>query len=216
MKRFLDAYSDCVEFGMIQLNYLDWNFQNAKEKVKLLSDYGLAVWVMEPVRGGRLASLSDEMMLSLKKLRPDETAPGWAFRFIQSIPEVVVTLSGMSDMTQIKENIKTFEENKPLSKTEMDTLLDLTAQMLKAKTVPCTVCKYCLEYCPQKLNIPTLLRLYNEHSFSGGGFLAPMQINAMPEEKRPSACIGCHSCEQVCPQQIEIAKTLAEFVSKLK
>ncbi|MBQ8605884.1 MAG: aldo/keto reductase [Clostridia bacterium] len=215
MKRFLDVYSDCLEFGMIQLNYLDWTFQNAKGKVELFKSYGIPVWVMEPVRGGRLATLSPEMTEQLKALRPEETVPGWAFRFIQSIPEVVVTLSGMSDLEQIKQNVRTFEENKPLSDSEMVKLLEIVEQMLEKKTVPCTTCRYCVDYCPQKLDIPKLLRLYNEYSFSGGGFLAPMNINAMPPEKRPHACIGCKSCESVCPQQIAISEIFKEFSSKL-
>lgn len=171
---------------------------------------------MEPVRGGRLATLTDEMTNMLKELRPDETVPGWAFRFIQSIPEVVVTLSGMSNLDQIKQNIKTFEQSKPLSDKEKDTLLLITQKMLEKNTVPCTSCRYCLDYCPQNLNIPRLLRLYNEHTFSGGGFLAPMNIKAMPPEKRPSACIGCKSCEAVCPQQIKISEAFSDFASKLK
>ena len=215
MRRFLEKYSDCLEFGMIQLNYLDWTFQNAKAKVELFNEFGIPTWVMEPVRGGRLATLSEEMTESLRQMRPDETVPSWAFRFIQSIPEVVVTLSGMSNLEQIKENVETFEQNKPLSQTEMTSLLDLVEQMLEKNTVPCTFCRYCVEYCPKGLEIPRLLRLYNEHSFSGGGFLAPMQIKAMPEEKRPHACIGCRSCEKVCPQQIEISQVFKEFVSKL-
>lgn len=215
MRRFLEVYSDCIEFGMIQLNYLDWTFQNAKAKVELFSEFGIPTWVMEPVRGGRLASLSDEMTEKLKEMRPEETVPGFAFRFIQSIPEVVVTLSGMSNLDQITENIKTFEQNKPLSESERKDLLALVEKMLEKKTVPCTSCRYCIEYCPKELDIPRLLRLYNEHSFSGGGFLAPMQIGAMPEEKRPHSCIGCKSCENVCPQQIEISKVFKEFVLKL-
>ena len=215
MQRFLDAYGDEMEFCQLQINYLDWSFQNAKEKVELVTKYNIPVWVMEPVRGGRLAALSPEMVSELAKLRPDESVPGWAFRFIQSIPQVVVTLSGMSNFDQLKENISTFEQNKPLTDAEMQKLLQTVDVMLSKKTVPCTGCRYCTDHCPEKLDIPRLLKLYNEHAFSGGGFLAPMAIGSMPENKRPSACIGCKSCEAVCPQNIKISQVLSDFSKRL-
>ena len=97
MKRFLEAYGDSMEFCQIQLNYLDWTLQEAKEKVELLREYHIPVWVMEPVRGGMLANIKEESAAALKELRPEETSVAWAFRFLQTIPEVTVTLSGMSD-----------------------------------------------------------------------------------------------------------------------
>ena len=97
MKRFLEAYGKDMEFCQIQLNYLDWSFQDAKAKVELLKEYHLPVWVMEPLRGGRLASLTPEETAKLQAMRPDEKVPAWAFRFLQSIPEVTMVLSGMSN-----------------------------------------------------------------------------------------------------------------------
>lgn len=216
MGRFLDAYGPHMEFCMIQLNYLDYSFQKAKEKMALLAEHNIPVWVMEPLRGGKLATLPQEYCDKLQALRPEETVPGWAFRFIQSLPEVKVTLSGMSNFQQLQENIKTYETHEPLNQQEMDTILGIADSILSKKILPCTGCKYCLTYCEQELDIPTLLELYNEHSFSGGGFLAPMALEAMPEEKRPSACIGCKSCEEVCPQEIKISEALADFTEKLK
>ena len=113
MKRFLDAYGEHMEFCQIQLNYVDWAFQDAKGKVELLKAHHLPVWVMEPLRGGKLASLAEEDAAALKALRPEETVPAWAFRFLQSIPEVTMVLSGMSDFTQMEQNIKTFETEAP-------------------------------------------------------------------------------------------------------
>lgn len=101
MKRFLEAYGKDMEFCQIQLNYLDWSFQDAKSKVELLNSYHIPVWVMEPLRGGRLAKLSEKDVEALKNLRPDEEIVAWAFRFLQSIPEVKVVLSGMSDLEQL-------------------------------------------------------------------------------------------------------------------
>ena len=215
MKRFLEAYGKDMEFCQIQLNYLDWSFQDAKAKMELLAEYHLPVWVMEPLRGGRLSKLTEEEEAKLRALRPDETVPAWAFRFLQSLPQVAVTLSGMSNMEQMQQNIQTFEEDKPLNQTEMDALLSMADEMVKKIVLPCTACHYCVSHCPQGLDIPELLSLYNEHCFTQGGFIAPMALSAVPQEKLPSACIGCRSCEAVCPQQIKISEAMADFAQKL-
>lgn len=215
MKRFLDAYGDEMEFCQIQLNYLDWNFQDAKSKVELLREHHLPVWVMEPLRGGKLAALSPENMAKLKELRPDEGIPAWAFRFLQSIPEVTMILSGMSNFDQMKENVQTFEEEKPLNRQEMDCLLGIADGMTAKIALPCTACRYCTTHCPKKLDIPSLLALYNEHCFTGGGFIAPMALSAIPKDQWPGECIGCRSCEAVCPQQIRISEAMADFAEKL-
>lgn len=216
MKRFLDAYGDHMEFCQIQLNYLDWTFQDGKGKVELLRKHHIPVWVMEPVRGGKLASLPEQHADALKALRPDEEIPAWAFRFLQSVDSVVVTLSGMSNFEQMEENIHTYEEEKPLNQKEMDTLLGIAGEMLGKKTLPCTACHYCVSHCPQELDIPALLALYNEHCFTDGGFIAPMALSAFEKEKLPSACVGCRSCEAVCPQQIKISEAMSDFAEKTK
>ena len=211
IERFLSVYGDAMEFCQLQINYLDWNFQDAKGKVELLRERGLPVWVMEPVRGGSLASLKPEYEERLRALRPDEAIPAWAFRFLQSIPEVTVTLSGMSNLEQMQQNIATFSEENPLSAQEMDALLGIADEMVKKIALPCTACRYCTTHCPQGLDIPHLLALYNEHAYSNGGFIAPMAVSAIEEDKRPNACIGCRSCEAVCPQQIKISEAMADF-----
>lgn len=211
MKRFLEAYGEKMEFGQIQLNYLDWSFQDAKAKVELLEEYHLPVWVMEPLRGGSLCKLSEDEEAQLRALRPDEKIPAWAFRFLLSIPIVKVVLSGMSNYEQLVENIQTFEEEKPLNEEEKAIILSIADEILKKKVLPCTACRYCTSHCPKKLDIPALLALYNEHNFTGGGFIAPMALMALPDEKKPSACIGCRSCEKVCPQQIKISEAMTDF-----
>lgn len=216
MKRFLDAYGKHMEFCQIQLNYLDWSFQNARAKVELLKEHHIPVWVMEPLRGGKLASLEDENAAVLKGLRPEEGIPAWAFRFLQSIPGVTMVLSGMSNFQQMQENIAVFEEDKPLDEKEMAALLEVADRMVKKIALPCTACHYCVSHCPKGLDIPGLLELYNEHCFTGGGFIAPMALMAVPEDKRPDACIGCRSCEAVCPQQIKISEAMADFSARLQ
>jgi len=216
LKRFLEAYGKDMEFCQLQLNWLDWRFQEAEEKVALLKDYGIPVWVMEPLRGGALASLSPEGEEKLRSLRPEETVPAWAFRFLQTLPEVKVILSGMSDMAQLEANLATFAEEKPLNEKELAALGELAEEMGKRGTVPCTACRYCTAHCPMSLDIPYLLSLYNEHALTGGGFIAPMALMALPEDKQPSACVGCRSCTQVCPQQIAIPDHLAKFAEMLR
>lgn len=211
MKRFLAAYGAQMEFAQIQLNYIDWLFQDARAKMELLQEYNLPAIVMEPLRGGKLAALSDEDTASLKALRPSETIPAWAFRFIQTLPNVVTTLSGMSDPAQLKANIQTYDADAPLSEKELEVLAAIADDMVNKIALPCTACRYCTSYCPQKLDIPMLLELSNEHSFTGGGFLAPMALMAIPVEGQPGACIICGACEAVCPQQIKIADALSAF-----
>ena len=215
MRRFLEKYGDHMEFCQIQLNYLDWSFQDAEGKVKLLKEYGIPVWVMEPLRGGRLAKLSETDEAKLTALRPDEKVPAWAFRFIQTLPQVKVVLSGMSNFEQLRENIETFETEKPLNEREMQELMSVAAGMLDG-SLPCTACRYCTSHCPKGLDIPNLISLYNEHRFSGGGFIAPMVVSTLSEDKRPTACIGCRSCEKVCPQQIKISEAMADFGKRLQ
>ncbi len=215
LERFLKAYGKDMEFCQLQINYLDWTLQDAKAKVELLKQYNIPVWVMEPLRGGKLATLAPEHKQRLRALRPDETVPGWAFRFLQSIPEVTMILSGMSNMEQLAANIATYETDAPLSGAELDALHGIAAEMLSKTSLPCTGCRYCTEYCPQGLNIPYLISLYNEHVFAGGGFLAPMAMSAVPKGKWPSACLHCQSCEQVCPQQIKISDMMTSFAEKL-
>ena len=216
LKRFLDAYGNDMEFCQLQINYLDWDFQDAKAKVELLKEHNIPVWVMEPLRGGKLARLEPTYEARLKALRPQESIPAWAFRFLQSLPTVAVTLSGMSNMEQLVANIATFEEDKPLTNAEMEALLAVAKEMTRKIALPCTACHYCVSHCPQGLDIPRLLELYNEHCFTGGGFIAPMALAAVPEDKLPSACLGCRSCEAVCPQQIKISEAMADFAQKLR
>ena len=217
MTKFLEAYGKDMEFCQIELNYFDYKFQDAKGKVELLKKWNLPIWVMEPVRGGQLATLSEEATAKLAAVRPEEKVPAWAFRFLQAIPEVTMTLSGMSNMQQLKDNIATYEVNKPLNESEMELILGVADDMIRKTTVPCTGCHYCVSHCPKGLDIPFLLKLYNEAMVAGAGdFIAPMALASVDAEKKPECCIGCHSCEKVCPQTIHIPDELHRFAKKLE
>lgn len=213
MERFLAAYGKDMEFCQIQLNWVDWDFQKAKEKLELLRRWNIPVWVMEPLRGGKLAALSAENTAKLTALRPEESVPGWAFRFLQSLDQVVVTLSGMSDLAQLQENIRTFETHRPLNSEEWGALMDLSRELTRG--VPCTACRYCTTHCPQGLDIPGLIELNNEHAFAGSGFLVPMRLKVLGKGKQPADCLGCRSCEAVCPQNIKISEVLRDFAGRL-
>ena len=219
MHRFIMKNHMHLEFCQIQLNYLDLEFQNAKDKVEELNNIGIPIWGMEPLHGGKLAKscLGGEKILA--KSNPDYTPANWAFGFVESVPGVTMILSGMSNFEQLKQNIDFFSERRPLGDDDIATLLtaahfDTTGK--NAGTVPCTACRYCTTKCPMELDIPRLLSLYNEHAYSEGGFIAPMALAALDESKLPSACIGCGACAAVCPQQIDIPGTMSKFSDLLK
>ena len=136
IQRFLDAYGEYMEFGQLQLNYLDWDFQGARAKAEELNRRHIPIWVMEPLRGGRLARLSDGDAARLAVLRPEESMPGWAFRFLQGVPGVTMVLSGMSSLEQLRANLDTFETDRPLSEAEKAALLDVAAGMVRERCFP--------------------------------------------------------------------------------
>ena len=213
LEQFLDYAGDSMEFCQIQLNYLDWTLQDAKTKYELLTQRKIPVWVMEPVRGGRLASLSTEDEAKLKALRPDESAAAWTFRWLLNLPNVKMILSGMSNMEQMKDNVETFSSGAAQTETEAALLAEIADELKQA--LPCTRCRYCCDGCPMELDIPMLIHAYNDIKF-GGGMTVAMQFDALPEDKRPSACIGCGACAAICPQSIDIPAAMAEFAEKLK
>lgn len=215
MKRFFEKWGRYMEFCQIQLNYVDYDFQDAKLKLDLLKQYGIPVWVMEPLRGGKLTDLPAPLADKVDAIRDDENRIGMAFRYLQSFPQVKVVLSGMSSLEQIKQNIATFSTFKPATPQENQILYETAKALTGKNTLPCTGCAYCTSYCPQKLNIPELVKYYNDYLVTDGGFLAPMAVGAMPDDKKPSACVACRSCEAVCPQRIKISEAFADFSEKL-
>ena len=213
LKEFLDACGEDMEFCQIQLNYLDWTLQDAKAKYDLLTEKGIPVWVMEPVRGGKLAKLDEANEQTLKALRPDEKIPAWAFRFLQGLPNVKMILSGMSDQTQMEDNVNTFADFKPLTQEETEVLLKIAESM--KDSVPCTACRYCCKGCPMGLDIPMLIGIYNEIRIIPT-VNAVMRIEGLPKDKQPSACIGCGKCMQICPQNINIPAVMKDLNERMQ
>ena len=211
LKKFLDQY-DFFEFVQLQLNYLDWDMQDAKQQYEIVTNYGVPVWVMEPCRGGRLASLTPEADAMLKDCQPERTIASWAFRYVMSLPNVGVVLSGMTQMDQAENNVATFSEGKNLTEEEQTVLHRALEQFRSQVIVPCTACHYC-DGCPMELDIPEILRLYNRYALNK----SPMIHMDMAElAHQPEECIACGACQSKCPQNIAIPDVMEQFAAGLK
>jgi predicted aldo/keto reductase-like oxidoreductase len=177
----------------------------------MVSEYGLPIVIMEPVRGGKLAKLPEELMA---ELGTDKSAASYALRWTQKLDNVFTVLSGMTAMEHVVDNVAAFEHEDPLTAEEEAIILKAADGM--KNDIPCTACRYCTSSCPMELDIPDLLFKYNQVR-AGGGFTIGMQLDSYPEDKKPSACIGCGACMEMCPQKIAIPDELAafaEFMSK--
>ena len=206
----LTEWKDYFEFCQIQLNYMDWTLQDAKGQLEVLEQAGLPVIVMEPVRGGKLASLNEDCTAALKAARPDDSVAAWAMRFAAGFDSVKVVLSGMSNMDQLLDNLKTFDAEAGLTESETALLFDKVVPSL-IDQVPCTACRYCCEGCPVELNIPGLIQLHNELRFAERSFY----LNGLKEHELPHNCVGCGACTTVCPQGIDIPGIMQQLSAKI-
>ncbi len=203
----LTRYEGVFEFVQIQCNYLDWTLQDAKKKYDIITKHGLGVWVMEPCRGGKLAKLSEANHAKLAQY-PEASDASYAFRFLQGFENIKVVLSGMNEVEQVEDNLRTFEKYNPLTDEEKNTLFDI-AEGMKAG-VPCTACRYCCAGCPMGLDIPYLLECYNDYKYAVS--ITPgMRIDGLDEDKKPAACIQCGQCAHACPQGIKVPEILDEL-----
>jgi predicted aldo/keto reductase-like oxidoreductase len=205
LEQCLKAYD--WDFVQIQLNYLDWSFYEAKRQYEILAEHNIPVIVMEPVRGGRLASLSPSADAMLEAAQPGRSVASWAFRWLMRLPNVKVILSGMSTLDQIADNVKTFEKDDPLTDEQTEILNKACALFHSEISVPCTSCRYCCDDCPQEIEIPKLMEIYNDFKLSG-----PMGLMGMERlEKKASDCIACGACTAHCPQSIAIPELMQEL-----
>ncbi len=207
LEDFLTRHEGLFEFVQIQCNYLDWTMQDAKEKYEIIKKHGLGMWVMEPVRGGKLANLPEAAHEKLAAFGSASDA-SYAFRFLQDLDNIKMVLSGMNEISQVEDNLNTFNEHKALTEAETNALLDI-AETLK-QGAPCTRCRYCCAGCPQELDIPFLLECYNDLKLADG-MTSRIRMDGLTEDKRPSACIGCGQCAEACPQKIAVPNVLAEL-----
>lgn len=212
LEEFLGKYGSEMEFCLLQINYLDWTLQDAKAKYDLLTSHGIAVMVMEPLRGGALATLSEKEATLLSAAAPEESAASAAFRWLQRLDNVKVVLSGMSNEAQMADNLNTFTDFKPLSDKGSNALMEIAEG--RKDSVPCTGCRYCVDGCPMGLDIPEFIAMYNEFRVATS-LNVSQKIEVLPEDKKPSACISCGACTHICPQNIDIPACLSEFSEKL-
>ncbi|MBE5889847.1 MAG: oxidoreductase [Lachnospiraceae bacterium] len=203
------------DFAQIQVNYFDWKYSTTQEEYKILKDRNIPIVVMEPVRGGKLATLSPEAAAILKEAHPDWSIASWALRFVRSLDQVQVILSGMSNMEQIEDNVATFDDETPLSEADQEVLFKALDVFHNQLVVPCTACRYCTPDCPMNINIPEWLNVYNKYKTDG-----PWEIKGMLEhiesEGKPADCIGCGSCVGHCPQNIQTPEIMQELAKVLE
>ncbi|MCH5324179.1 MAG: aldo/keto reductase [Eubacterium sp.] len=219
LEKVLDKHPE-IEFVQIQLNYADWNnpVVQSGRLYKILSDRNIPMIIMEPVKGGTLATLTPELEAKFKSARPDATVASWAFRFCASLPGVMTILSGMSNEEQMQDNIGTFTNFEPLSDDERALVAEVTAIMLDIPQIGCTACKYCVDGCPAKISIPDVFRTVNTVRLYKEEFRPKNFYNGLVQHSgRASDCIACGQCEGVCPQHlpiIELMKEAAELLDK--
>ncbi len=212
LKRFIERHGDEMEFCQIQMNYLDWTLQSAREKYEMLKEAGIPVFVMEPVRGGKLAHLPESASAKLAALRPGMSDASFGFRFFLGLDGVTTVLSGMSNMEQMKDNVATFTAADPLCDAEWQAVMEV-AEYLK-DAVPCTGCRYCCSECPLELDIPKLIAIYNDVKYQPH-FNAGMYIDSLPDDKRPDQCLGCGACAAMCPQGIDIPTLMTDLSERI-
>lgn len=209
-KEIVDAYP--WTFCQIQLNYMDEDYQAGMEGLKYASDKGLAVVVMEPVKGGKLVNPPKKITNIWNQAKTKRTPADWALRWVCSLPEVSVVLSGMSNLDHVIENIITTSKSLPnsLTQDELDIIVKVKKQYKEMTKVGCTDCGYCMP-CPVGVDIPRNFSLYNEiYIYDDLKHSTMVYNNFLDEKSRASSCIECKQCEEACPQNIEISKHLKD------
>ena len=212
LRKAIELFPD-TDFIQLQLNYYDWYHGTAEEQYNICAEKGIPVMVMEPVHGGLLQNLSDEAAADLKKINPDVSLASFALRFVAELPQVAVTLSGMSNFEQVEDNIRTFENLSPLSDKEKKAVIKAADITYSAVGAPCTGCRYCVDHCPMELDIPALLVMYNEYKVGGAWRLS--RLNKEPS-MTPASCISCGACTASCPQSLEVYNYMTEMSAELE
>ena len=221
-KRIIDAYD--WDFAQVQYNIIDENFQAGISGIQYAAERGIGIIVMEPLRGGELVGRIPKPVKTIYDSAPvKRSAADWGLRWIYNQPEVTLVLSGMNDIAQIEENIKTASDAQPnsLSQVEIDTVTSVRDAYLKIMKVGCTGCGYCMP-CPAGINIPDVFKRYNNYHMRGKfqaklGYMAFEGI--LVSDGRPhwtSSCIDCGQCEKACPQHIAVRKTFEDVRKEME
>ncbi|HBL85056.1 MAG: aldo/keto reductase [Clostridiales bacterium GWF2_38_85] len=204
------------DFCQIQFNYMDTDYQAGEKGYKLAESLGIPLVIMEPVKGGALANLPDDITKIFKAINPLVSTASWSFRWLASHPNVKVILSGMTAIDQVEDNIKTFSPFVPLSRKEC-TAVDAVANALRSRVRnDCTGCEYCMP-CPSGVNIPHNFSIWNQHSIYGNDADAKWAyFNDLNESARADKCVECSQCEAVCPQKLHIIENLKSVVKDME
>lgn len=205
-----------MEFVQLQINYLDWESEWVQSRAcyEVAVQHGKPVTVMEPVRGGTLANLSEDVEKLFLEKNPEMSAPSWAIRFVASLDNVMLVLSGMSNIEQMEDNTSYMENFKPLSEDEKDMCLKAGEMIMSKLAIPCTACSYCTSGCPMKIAIPKYFKMYNENTFDDLEDKEwTVEYSDYPEildggGGKATDCIACGQCQGVCPQHIPIIENL--------
>jgi len=209
-----------VEFVQLQINYLDWESEKvqSRKNYEVCVKHNKPVIVMEPVKGGTLAKVSEQAETMLHHLDPKPSIPSWAIRFVASLPNVKMVLSGMSNIAQMKDNLSYMEDFKPLSDLEVTTIHAVADVINSGITVPCTGCSYCTPGCPMNIQIPKFFALYNKDCREGADHSANREAYQKIAETSglASECIQCGQCEGICPQKLPIIQYLQEVATALE
>ena len=218
LEKVLDEHPE-TEFVQIQLNYTDWNnpVVRSGKLYEILHERNIPMIIMEPVKGGTLASLKPELEEKYKTLRPEASVASWAFRFVASLPGVMTILSGMTHEDQMQDNINTFSHFEPLLDKEKAVVDEVTGIMLEIPQIGCTACKYCCDGCPKNISIPDVFRVINTMTLYNEDFRPRSFYNGLVNSGRGKAadCVACRQCEGVCPQHLPIIRLLKEVAEKL-
>ena len=219
LTQVLDAHPE-TEFVQIQLNYADWEnpVVRSGQLYQILHERDIPIIIMEPAKGGTLASLKPELEEKFKALRPDASIASWAFRFVGSLPGVMTILSGMTHEDQMKDNISTFTHFEPLSQEEKETVEEVRRIMMDIPLIGCTSCRYCCDGCPMKISIPDVFRALNTMTLYNDVFRPKAYYNGIVSSTsggRASDCIACGQCESVCPQHLPVIELMQEAAGKL-
>ena len=207
-----------VDFIQLQLNYLDWDSPSIQSRLcyETAVRHGKQVVVMEPVKGGILAHVPASAADLFRNAHPDWSIPSWGIRYAASLPNVMVVLSGMSDLTQLQDNTGYMADFQPLTQTDLAVVSQAVEIIHSAWAIPCTSCRYCVEGCPQHIAIPDYFALYNsdrQMEGKGLGTLRNQYEMTAKNHGRASDCIACGQCESACPQHIEIISWLEKVAA---